>query len=127
MARRDDLVKVSDDQTINLQVTNALIKEVNDMQQEIEDNDSLDHRLKVKYLSAIYVTLKDYNQKRSRRNIDPEEAPAMIAAFRNMMRADIKGQSILPYISNLSFDASERIIESFQDNPGYKAARTSIH
>lgn len=124
--KADDLVKVSDDQTTNLQVTNALIKEVDDLQQEIEDNDSLDHRLKVKYLSAIYVTLKDYNQKRSRRNIDPEEAPAMIAAFRNMMHADIKGQSILPYINNLSYDASERIIESFQDNPGYKEARGQV-
>ncbi len=124
--KADDLVKVSEDQTTNLQVTNALIKEVDDMQQEIEDNDSLDHRLKVKYLSAIYVMVKDYNQKRARSKIDPEEAPAMVSAFRNMMHADIKGQSILPYINNLSYDASERIIESFHDNPGYKEARGQV-
>ncbi len=124
--KADDLVKVSEDQTTNLQVTNALLKEVDDMQQEIEDNDSLDHRLKVKYLSAIYVMVKDYNQKRARSKIDPEEAPAMVSAFRNMMHADIKGQSILPYINNLSYDASERIIESFHDNPGYKEARGRV-
>lgn len=124
--KADDFVKVSDDQTINLQVTNALLKEVDNMQQEIEDNDALDHRLKVKYLSGIYVMLKDYNQKRSHRNIDPEEAPAMVQAFRNMMHADIKGQSIMPYIQHLSYDASERMIESFQDNPGYKEARGQV-
>lgn len=124
--KADDLVKVSEDQTINLQVTNALLKEVDDMQQEIEDNDSLDHRLKVKYLSGIYVMLRDYNQKRSHRNIDPEEAPAMVTAFRNMMHADIKGQSILPFIGNLSYEASERIIELYQDNPGYKEARGQV-
>ncbi|MFY0253469.1 hypothetical protein ACDQ55_05870 [Chitinophaga sp. 30R24] len=124
--KADDLVKVSDDQTTNLQVTNALIKEVDDMQQEIEANDSLDHRLKVKYLSGIYVVLKDYNQKRAHHNIDPEEAPAIINAFRDMMHADIKGQSIAPYMHNLSYEASERLIESFRDNPGYKAAKGEI-
>ncbi|PSL48803.1 hypothetical protein CLV51_101131 [Chitinophaga niastensis] len=121
--KADDLVKVSEDQTINLQVTNALLKEVDDMQVEIERDSALDHRLKVKYLSGIYVMLKDYNQKRAHHNIDPEEAPAMIQAYRNMMHADVKGQSILPYIQHLSFDASEKIIELFRDNSGYKEAR----
>lgn len=124
--KADDLVKVSDDQTINLQVTNALLKEVDDMQQEIEDNDALDHRLKVKYLSGIYMMLKDYNQKRAHHNIDPEEAPAMVQAYRNMMHADIKGQSILPYIQHLSYEGSERLIEAFQDNSGYKEAKGQV-
>ena len=124
--KADDLVKVSDDQTINLQVTNALLKEVDDMQLEIEANDSLDHRLKVKYLSGIYVMLKDYNQKRSHRLMDPEEAPAMVKAFRNMMHADIKGQSILPYVKDLSFEAADRMIELYKDNPGYKEARGQV-
>ncbi|CAL1520609.1 hypothetical protein [Chitinophaga sp. MM2321] len=121
--KADELVKVSDDQTINLQVTNALLKEVDNIQLDIERDSSLDHRLKVKYLSGLYVILKDYNQKRSYRKIEAEEAPAIVTAYRNMMRADIKGQSILPFVRNLSFDASERIIEVFQDNPGYKEAR----
>ncbi|QJB33969.1 hypothetical protein HF324_22720 [Chitinophaga oryzae] len=124
--KADDLVKVSDDQTINLQVTNALLKEVDDMQIEIERDSALDHRLKVKYLTGLYTVVKDYNQKRSRRKIEPEEAPSMISAYRNMMRADIKGKSIEPYIKNLSFDASERIIEIFHDNPGYKEARGEV-
>lgn len=121
--KADNFVKVSDDQTTNLQVTNALIKDVDKLQQEIEDNDALDHRLKVKYLSGIYMMLKDYNQKRAHHNIDPEEAPAIVSAFRDMMNADIKGQSIIPYIQHLSFDASEKLIEAFHDNPGYKEAK----
>ncbi|TWF44208.1 hypothetical protein FHW36_101126 [Chitinophaga polysaccharea] len=124
--KADDFVKVSEDQTTNLQVTNALLKEVDKMQQEIEDNDALDHRLKVKYLSGIYVMLKDYNTKRARHKIDPEEAPAMVTAFRDMMHADIKGQSIAPFVKNLSFDGAERMIESFQDNPGYKDAKGEV-
>ncbi|NSL89929.1 hypothetical protein [Chitinophaga solisilvae] len=124
--KADDLIKVSEDQTTNLQVTNALIKEVDDMQLEIEKDSSLDHRLKVKYLSGLYSVLKDYNQKRARRNIEPDEAPAIIQAYRNMMHADIKGQSIQPFIRDLSFAASERLIEIFRENPGYKDARGEV-
>lgn len=124
--KADDLVKVSDDQTINLQVTNALMKQVDDIQLDIERDSSLDHRLKVKYLTGLYTVLKDYNLKRARHRIEAEEAPAMITAYRDMMRADIKGKSILPYIKNLSFEGSEKIIEIFHDNPGYKEARGEV-
>lgn len=121
--KADDLVKVSDDQTINLQVTNALIKQVDDMQTQIELDSSLDHRLKIKYLSGLYVMLHDYNMKRAYHKIQAEEAPVMVQAYRDMMMADIKGQSIRPYLQNLSFDAGEKMIDVFKDNPGYKDAR----
>ncbi|UPK70884.1 hypothetical protein [Chitinophaga filiformis] len=121
--KADDLVRVSDDQTINLQVTDALIKQIDDMQTQIELDSALDHRLKIKYLSGLYVMIHDYNIKRSYRRIAPEEAPSMVQAYRDMMKADIRGASILPYVQNLSFDAGERMIEPFRDNPGYKDAR----
>ncbi|QHS62121.1 hypothetical protein [Chitinophaga agri] len=121
--KADDLVHISDDETLNLQVTNALIKQVDDMQMQIEMDSALDHRLKIKYLSGLYVMIRDYNNKRTYRKIAPEEASSMVNAFREMMKADIKGESILPYVHQLSFDAGERMIEPFRENPGYKDAR----
>jgi hypothetical protein len=121
--KADDFVKVSDDETINLQVTNAVIKQVDDMQIDIERDTLLDHRLKIKYLSGLYAMLHDYNNKRAYRKIDPAEAPAMVSAYRDMMKADIQGQTILPIVRGLSFNAGEKVIEVFQDNPGYKEAR----
>lgn len=121
--KADDFVKVSEDQTINLQVTNALIKQVDDLQVDIERDTLLDHRLKIKYLTGLYSVLRDYNVKRAYRKIEPEEAPAIISAYRDMMKADIKGQSILPIVRVLSFNAGEKLTEVFKDNPGYKEAR----
>lgn len=121
--KADDFVKVSEDQTINLQVTNALIKQVDDLQMDIERDTLLDHRLKIKYLTGLYSVLRDYNVKRAYRKIEPEEAPAIISAYRDMMKADIKGQSILPIVRVLSFNAGEKLTEVFKDNPGYKEAR----
>lgn len=123
---KPELVKVSEDRSLNLQVTNALIKQVDDIQLDIERDSALDHRLKVKYLSGVQVMLKDYNTKRAYGRINPEEAPAMVQAFRSMMKADIAGNSILPYVSSLSYEAGERLIEPFQANPGYKEARVQL-
>src|SRR5690606_8205339 len=58
--KADNYVKVSEDQNMNLQVTNALTKMVDDLQVEIELDTALDHRLKVKYLSGLQQLLKDY-------------------------------------------------------------------
>ncbi|WP_295121763.1 hypothetical protein [uncultured Chitinophaga sp.] len=123
---KPDVVKVSDDRSLNLQVTNALIKQVDAMQNEIELDSALDHRLKIKYLSGLQQVLKDYNTKRAYGRINPEEAPAMVAAYRNMMKANVAGKSILPYVSSLSWEAGERIIEPFQDNVGYKDAKVEM-
>jgi len=121
--KADNMVKVGEDQAINLQVTNAIVNQVDEIQLDIERDTLLDHRLKVKYLSGLYSILHDYNSKRAYRKIDPAEAPALVAAYRDMMKADIKGESILPVARTLSFEVSERLLEVFAGNPGYKEAR----
>ncbi|RPD38769.1 hypothetical protein [Chitinophaga barathri] len=125
-SKQDNFVKVSDDESISLQVTNALLKQVDDIQTEIELDTAMDHRLKVKYLSGLQQTLKDYNTKRAFKKIDAEEAPAMVQAYRAMMHADIKGQSIYPIARKLSFEAGERMIEPFKDNSGYAESRAEM-
>lgn len=124
--KADSYVKVSDDRNMSLQVTSALTTGVDELQVEIELDTALDHRLKVKYLSGLQQLLKDYNSKRAFNRIDAEEAPAMVQAYRDMMKADIAGKSIYPVARALSFEAGERIIEAFSSNPGYKDSRAEM-
>lgn len=125
-SKTDNFIKVGDDEAVNLQVTNAFIKQVDDIQIEIEKDTALDQRLKVKYLSGLQQVLKDYNNKRAFRKLDAAEAPAIVQAYRNMMRADIKGQSIYPIARTLSFEAGDKLVEVFNDNPGFKEARQEM-
>ncbi|WP_343305237.1 hypothetical protein AAHN97_27285 [Chitinophaga niabensis] len=125
-SKTDNYVKVGDDEAMNLQVTNALLKQVDDIQLEIERDTALDQRLKVKYLSGLQQVLKDYNSKRAFRRIDAAEAPAIVQAYRNMMLADIKGKSIYPIARKLSFEAGDKLVEVFNDNPGFKEARQEM-
>lgn len=124
--KTDNYVKVGDDEAVNLQVTNALIKQVDDIQIEIEKDTALDQRLKVKYLSGLQQVLKDYNNKRAFSRMDASEAPAIVQAYRSMMRVDIKGQSIYPIARTLSFEAGDKLVEVFNDNPGFKESRQEM-
>jgi hypothetical protein len=125
-SKTDNYIKVGDDEAMNLQVTNALIKQVDDIQLEIERDTALDQRLKVKYLSGLQQVLKDYNSKRAFRRIDAAEAPSIVQAYRSMMQADIKGKSIYPIARKLSFEAGDKLVEVFNDNPGFKEARQEM-
>jgi hypothetical protein len=124
--KTDNFVKATEDQSINLQVTNALMKQVDDIQVEIEKDTALDQRLKVKYLTGLQQVLKDYNTKRSFRRIEADEAPAIVHAYRDMMQADIKGKSIYPIARTLSFEAGERLVEVFKDNAGFNESRAEM-
>ncbi|MGX5818567.1 hypothetical protein ACWKWU_10245 [Chitinophaga lutea] len=121
--KADNHVKVGDDESVNLQATNALLKQVDAIQLEIERDTALDHRGKVKYLTGLQQVLRDYNMKRAYRRLDAADAPAIVAAYKAMMLADIKGKSIYPIARTLSFEAGEKLVEVFHDNPGYKDAK----
>ncbi|SCC50753.1 hypothetical protein GA0116948_111118 [Chitinophaga costaii] len=121
--KQDNHVNVGEDETINLQVTNAIFKQIDQMQQQIELDSSLDHRLKMKYLTAINQVLHLYNVNRSYHKIEAADAPDMIRVFQQMMQADMKGQSVAPLLDGLSYETANIVLRPFTDNVGYKEAK----
>jgi len=49
-----------------------------------------------------------------------------VQAYRAMMHADIKGKSIYPIARTLSFEAGDKLVEVYNDNPGFKEARQEM-
>lgn len=121
--KQDNAVSVGEDATINLEVTNALVTQVDKMQDQIELDSALDHRLKMKYLTAINQVLHLYNQNRSYHKIEPADAPDMIKVFQQMMQADMKGESVAPLLDGLSYEAANIVLQPFTSNPGFKDAK----
>ncbi|GAA4301950.1 hypothetical protein [Compostibacter hankyongensis] len=115
-------VNVSDDKTVNLQVTDALIRQVNEMRTEIEGSD-LEFRKQVIYLSGLYNMLRVYNYERRFGMIDAALAPELVENFRSMMAADRSGKSIAPYVEQVSYDVGEINVQVFNQNYGYRVAR----
>jgi len=123
-----DVIKVSDNEDVNLLVTDAVIREVDNFQLTVEADSLLDHRLKVKYLRGMEDILRQFNEGWQRRTFDPAQAPELINTFREAMKIDREGKSIEPLIDQASFEIGSILVKasSFFDNPGLKSAELQL-
>jgi len=123
---RDSLIRLAKDETVNLQVTDALIRQVDELQQRIEFDSTLNTNNKKKYLRGLEFLLRGFHQAFSARDIQASAAPALISAFEKAMELDRKGQSIEPVITDGSYEVGKILVECFlypTENAGVKPSR----
>jgi len=124
--KRDSLIRLTRDETVNLQVTDALVRQVDELQQQIEFDSTLNTNNKKKYLRALEFLLRGFHQAYTTKDIQVSAAPALIAAFKRAMELDRKGESIEPVITGGSYETGKVLVECFlypTENIGVKPAR----
>ncbi|MEI9945684.1 MAG: hypothetical protein WDN26_15885 [Chitinophagaceae bacterium] len=121
----DNEFTVSANEEVNMLLTRALVKEVDDLQYKIETDSVFDHRLKVYYLSGIFDVLKYVRQNWRSKKVNPLHLKDIIDAYETSMQLDRKGKSIEPVINSLTYDGGAAILEAgiFAKNPGYKPSK----
>lgn len=122
----DSLIRLSKDETINYQVTDALVRQVDELQQQIEFDSTLNTNNKKKYLRALEFLLRGFHQAYDRKEIQPASAPVLIAAFEKAMALDKAGKSIEPIITGNSYEVGKVLVECFlypSENIGVKPSR----
>ena len=126
----DPLIPVSANDEINIQVTDAIIREVNELQDSIEMNEALDHRRKVKYLRGLENLVKEFNLGWKAKSLNPCHAPELVENYRELMEADLHGKNIEPIVEEDSYEAGNVNVNSSNsvlfDNPGYAASKTIL-
>ena len=128
--KADDRVSVGADEDVNLLVTDIVTRQVNDLQDSIEADPRLDHRLKVKYLTGLHNTLKGLLEGWQKGSIRPDQAPLLYAQYLELMDADRSGKSIRPVVQkypwetgNIHVNASSSI---FFDNAGFRDSKIDL-
>ncbi|HWK03066.1 MAG TPA: hypothetical protein VNS58_05520 [Puia sp.] len=122
----DSLIRLSKDENINYQVTDALIRQIDDIQQQIEFDSTLNTNNKKKYLRALEFLLRGFHQAYDNREIQPAAAPLLVVSFQKAMELDKKGQSIEPVITGASYEVGKILVECFlypSENSGVKPSR----
>ncbi|HVW60933.1 MAG TPA: hypothetical protein VHC48_12880 [Puia sp.] len=123
---KDTVIRLSKDETVNLQVTDALVRRVDELQQQIEFDSTLNTNTKKKYLRGLEYLLKGFHQSITARDIQASAAPALISAFEKAMELDRKGQSIEPVVTGGSYEVGKILVECFlypTENVGVKPSR----
>ena len=128
--KNDNRYTPSADDEINLLVTRALVKDIDELQCKIEMDSSLKGQEKVKYLRGIEYLLKFFISNTTYRKVSPLILPDIVTGYEKCFQNDKNGLSIETVIKKLSYEAGYSIINAdnvtFENNPGYKASQAVV-
>jgi hypothetical protein len=122
----DSLIRLSKDETVNLQITDAFGRRVDELQQQIEFDSTLNTNNKKRYLRGIADLLGNFSKAWQTKEINASLAPELINAFMAAMQLDRKGTSIEPVITASPYEIGKIVVECFlypSENPGVKPSR----
>jgi hypothetical protein len=125
---KDGLIMVTRDETINAQITYALIDRVDELQQQMEMDSTLTNIAKVKYIRGLETLLNGYNDNEGKPDFSPTIAVRLVNAYEKAVALDRKHESIEPLISGNSYAIGKILVEcfTFPENPGVKASRNVL-
>jgi hypothetical protein len=122
----DDSVHLSKDENINLEIADAMIRQVDELQQKIEQDSLLSGQAKIKYLRSLESMIKGYNNNYHKRDFPSSLAPGLVDAFGKAMQLDRNNQSIEPVIEENRYGIGKILVECFllpSENIGVKPSR----
>lgn len=124
--KTDSMIRLSKDEAVNLQVTDALIRKVDQLQEQIELDSTLNTNNKKRYLRGLSDVLQKFDGGVQSKEIPASQAPGLIDAFIAGMALDRQGESIEPVIASSPYETGRIVVECFNfptENKGAKQAR----
>ena len=123
----DGMIRVAANESVNLQVTDALLRRLNEYQYSVETNDSIvSNNEKIRQLNFIEVFSRNFRISWRQKKVDPSLAPLLVDVFHQAWIANRQGASILPFIASMSYDAGVVLTEVFPQNIGYTESRNLL-
>ncbi len=113
MARRMTIIQVSKDASVNLQIADVMIRQVDVLQEKIELDSSLSGQMKIKNLRSVESMLKGYNNHYRQKDFPLSMAPALFEAFVDAMELDRQNKSIEPVVEENSYGIGKILVECF--------------
>lgn len=123
----DGFIKISNINEINQQVTDALLRKVNVVRNDIEKTPSLPtNNDKIKYLRFLEDMVKSFTANFKSHRIVAALAPAVVDNFITVMKANIRGEDMAKYFFTVPYEVGTINIEIFKENIGYAESKKGL-
>ena len=126
--KEDRTVSLTGDPEINMQVTYSLINKVDEMQDAIEADSTLDGNGKIKLLRGLNEVLSSFESAYRIREFKIIQLPDLINAYQEAIVLDRKGLPITPLVNNADYGIANILIKciAFQKNVGIEDSKSLI-
>ena len=120
----DGFIRLSGIEDVNLQVTDAMIRKINVLRNFIELDSSLaTNNDKIRYLRYIENLVKNFTNSWKAHKVNPTLAPLLVDNFTSILHANLKGESMAPFISEVPYEVGVINSNIFKENQGYKESQ----
>ena len=117
----DGTIKVSGNEEINLQVTDAVIRKINELQNYIESDPKVaTNNEKIRQLNFIFQVVKDFRTEWMTKRLNPVWAPMLIDNFEKILVANIDSINMAPFINEVPYEIGKINTEIFKNNNPFK-------
>lgn len=116
------------DEQANRELTDKVTSVIDDMQIDIEINNSLDNNNKIKYLRGISEMLNSFDAAFRNRSIKPELFPALVKAYKEAQQLEFFSNSIVSVVERNEMEVGEILVKlyPFEKNSGLKASKDNL-
>src|SRR5215204_4474053 len=113
---------------VNIQITNALIGKVNEVQKKIEKDSTIAAQAKVLYIRGLERLLRDLNANWKYGRFVVTYLPEILSSYETSIDIDKKKESIENFVSGLEYDVARALLDctAFEKNTGYRASRNFL-
>lgn len=127
--REDGLIEIGGDEDVNLLLSSLFLTQTDQLQDRVERDGQMDHRLKVKYLAGIQIMLDSYHAAWKQGEVVAGSGVLFFEAFTTYMEADLKGEDISLHADRFPYQVNRALLGSqsvFFENKGLKTARSIL-
>lgn len=124
----DQYVQLNKNEEINLHITDAAFRRVDELQNWVETNEQLvSNNDKIRYLRYIEDFLRIFRQEWRNKEIKPVEFPSLYNYFENAIKNVAAGRSFIPVINPAPYESAKIITAVFNDHADIKTAREMVY
>lgn len=125
--KADSIIKVSNNEEINLQVTDAITRRINDLICFTEANTKVaTNNEKIRQLNYIEEIVRSFRLNWKAKKLNPSLAPALVENFEKIFKANIDSQSMTPFIKEAPYEVGVINTEIFSKNIGYSESKKNL-
>ncbi|RYD72128.1 MAG: hypothetical protein EOP53_22460, partial [Sphingobacteriales bacterium] len=124
----DGTLHVNNNDEINLHVSDAVFRQVDELQTWVEANAAIvSNNDKIRYLRLVEDMLKTFRVEWAKRQIKPVDFPTLLVSFDQAIKAVSEGKSILPTIHASPYEVAKIVTSVFNENADYKKADEIVY
>ena len=117
----DGFIKVGDKEEISLEITDAIIRKVNVLRNDIEINPKLpSNQDKIRYLRYVEFMVRDFVDGWRSHLLTPDMAPLLVDNFTEIYKANILGENMSALIAKMPYEIGRINANIFSKNSGFE-------